>query len=94
MLGAVVLMIILVIILLFIFNYLRRKNENKYSVSGFLRPLEEWKHKNELQEKEFNERFEELNEQIEIAKQQLLSNKNVILSNVPKYHWLTEYCLL
>ena len=45
------------------------------SVSGFLRPLEEWKHKNELQEKEFNERFEELNEQIEIAKQQLLSNK-------------------
>lgn len=75
MLGAVVLMIILVIILLFIFNYLRRKNENKYSVSGFLRPLEEWKHKNELQEKEFNERFEELNEQIEIAKQQLLSNK-------------------
>lgn len=75
MIIAVVLMIIIVVLLLFIFNYLRRKNEKKYSVSDFLHPLEEWKNQDELQEKEFNERFEEIREQTEIAKQQLLSNK-------------------
>lgn len=75
MIVAVVLMIIIVVLLLFIFNYLRRKNEKKYSVSDFLRPLEEWKSQDELQEKEFNEQYDEIKEQTEIAKQQLLSNK-------------------
>lgn len=75
MILAVVAMILLVVLLLFVFDYMRRRNGKKYSIEDFLRPLEEWKLRNEEQNRQYDERYEEVEERKNIVRQQLINNK-------------------
>lgn len=75
MIVAVVVMIVFVILLLLLFHYMRHRNIRKYSITDLLYPLEEWKLKNDEQERRDKELFDELEEKKNMMSQQLLNNK-------------------
>ena len=86
MLVAVVVMVILVIVLLFAFDYMRRKNDRKFSIDSLLEPLEQWNEKNRAQLRESEERQEEINEEIAQAQLHLTANKRRNMEQRAKVH--------
>lgn len=75
MIAAVVVMIVLVIGLLVLFDYLRRKNRQRYSMDDLMKPLEQWKLDNEREEQQAEEAFEKVEEQTRIVELQIDNNK-------------------
>ena len=75
MLAAVAGMIVLVIFLLFVFNYMRNKQNKKFSSDQMLEPLRRWESLNAKHIEELNELFEELHEQQDVARIHVAENK-------------------
>lgn len=75
MLAAVIVMIIMVTALLFVFDFLRRKNDARFSLDTLLEPLKQWRRGNaELVEKQ-QEEYEEVQEQTNVVMLHLKRNK-------------------
>lgn len=73
MIAAVVAAIIILIILLLLFDRLRRRSDN--SIQPLLKPLQEWKHRNEAYTEEMKERFEEIQETLALNQLHVADNK-------------------
>ena len=84
MIAAVVFMIVVVVLLLYIFDYLRRKKDQKESLLSLMDPLHKWKKDNELFINKLNERQEEIDEHYSISKIHYQDNKRRYLENRAK----------
>ena len=73
MIAAVVAAIIILIILLLLFDRLRRRSDN--SIQPLLKPLQEWKHRNEAYTEEMKDRFEEIQETLALNQLHVADNK-------------------
>lgn len=73
MIAAVVAAIIILIVLLLLFDRLRRRSDN--SIQPLLKPLQEWKHRNEAYTEEMKERFEEIQETLALNQLHVADNK-------------------
>lgn len=84
MIAIVVIAIALMVFLILVFDRMRKRSDNNFSLTRLLAPLEEWKHANEVHREEVAERYEEINEQIQIAQMHLLDNKKMNLEQRAK----------
>jgi signal transduction histidine kinase len=75
MLAAVIIMIVLVTVLLFVFDFLRRKNDARFSLNTLLEPLNQWRKKNEELTAKHEEEYDDIQEQTDIVKLHLKQNK-------------------
>lgn len=75
MIGAVIAMILLVVALLFLFAYLGKQSDRKFSISTLLQPLAKWEKINEKEEQQVQGELEEFEEQMQICNLQLINNK-------------------
>lgn len=75
MIGAVIMMILLVIFFLYMFDKMRRKNDQKNSISLLLAPLKEWKNLHEHRIDELNEKKEEVEEACQVMRLHVEENK-------------------
>ncbi len=75
MLLAVIVMIVVVVILLYVFDRMRRRNDERFALDTLLEPLQAWQKSNEHHNAEVQERFEEIQEQMAIVRLHLLKNK-------------------
>ena len=75
MIGAVIVMIVLVVVLLFVFDFLRRRSDRRFSIDSLSAPLKEWKSREERRVNDVRERYEELQEQTALAQHHILDNR-------------------
>ncbi len=75
MIAAVILMIFVVVSLLFVFDRMRRRSDERFSLDTLLAPLRQWQSQNEQHNKAVEEHFEELQEQTEMERLHLSQNK-------------------
>jgi signal transduction histidine kinase len=75
MLVAVIIMIAVVLVLLYIFDRMRRRNDEHFALDTLLEPLRTWQKKNEEHHAEVQERYEELQEEMGITRLHLRKNK-------------------
>lgn len=81
---AVSIMIVLVVLSLFVFDRMRRRSDKKFSLAYLMKPLQEWKQKNDKQLHESAERYEEIIEQQQMARLHLFDNKKRYLEQRAK----------
>ncbi|MBR1462731.1 MAG: DUF5112 domain-containing protein [Prevotella sp.] len=84
MMAAVILMIAIVVFSLYVFDYLRRKKDQKDSLSALMEPLHKWKKDNEQQILRLNETYEDINERYGISKLHYQDNKRRYTDNRAK----------
>lgn len=75
MIYAVLAMIVLLIALLLLFDYMRRRNDKRYSVDTLLSPLSEWQAINAQHIAKQQEQMEELSEHIAMEQMQVWNNR-------------------
>ena len=75
MLTAVIVMIILVTVLLFVFDFLRRRSEARFSLDTLLEPLKQWRKGNEELIEKHQEEYEKVQEQTNVVNLHLRQNK-------------------
>lgn len=75
MLAAVIIMIILVTVLLFVFDFLRRRSDARFSLDTLLEPLKQWRERNEELAGKHQEEFEKVQEQTNMEILHLKQNK-------------------
>lgn len=75
MLAAVIVMIVVVVLLLYVFDRMRRRNDERFALDTLLEPLQAWQKRNEQHNAEVQERYEEIQEQMAIVRLHLLKNK-------------------
>ncbi len=75
MIAAVVLAIVAVVSSLFIFDFLRRRSNRRFSLSSLMEPLQEWKQQEEEKRQKILEQHEELKNQIALAQLHLAENR-------------------
>lgn len=84
MIAAVLIMIVAVIVSLFLFTYLRRKQDNKQSIERLLEPLQQWQQDNERKMSEYADRREVINEAHALAKTHIETGKRLNMENRAK----------
>ena len=75
MLLAVIAMVVLVVVLLVMFDRMRRRSDESFSLDALLSPLRQWQKRNEQHNEEVEESYEELQEQMEVERLHLQQNK-------------------
>ena len=75
MLLAVIAMVVLVVVLLVMFDRMRRRSDERFSLDVLLSPLRQWQKRNERHNEEVEESYEELQEQMEMERLHLQQNK-------------------
>lgn len=75
MLIAVIVMILVVVALLYVFDRMRRRNDERFSLDTLLEPLQTWQKQNQTHNDEVQERYEELQEKMNITRLHLQKNK-------------------
>lgn len=75
MLVAVIVMIVVVVMLLYVFDRMRRRNDERFALDTLLEPLQAWQKRNEQHNAEVQDRYEEIQEQMAIVRLHLLRNK-------------------
>ena len=66
MLLAVIAMVVLVVVLLVMFDRMRRRSDESFSLDALLSPLRQWQKRNDQHNEEVEESYEELQEQMEV----------------------------
>ena len=75
MLAAVIIMILLVVTLLFVFDFLRRRNDARFSLNTLLEPLKQWRRKNEERTSRQEQEYDDIREQTNMVMLHLAQNK-------------------
>ena len=75
MIAAVIGMIIIVILFLYLFDRMRRKNDQQNSENVLLQPLTEWKQLNQQKISEIEDNKEEIDEALQMARLHVSDNK-------------------
>ena len=75
MIATVLLMIAVVVVLLIIFARMRRRSDDRFSMTSLLNPLSQWQKKVEEANKARAERMEEIDEETEVARLHLQQNR-------------------
>ena len=75
MIAAVIGMIIIVILFLYLFDRMRRKNDQQNSEDVLLQPLKEWKQLNQQKTSEIEDSKEEIDEALQMARLHVSDNK-------------------
>ncbi len=78
----------LLALLFFLFDYLRRRTDRKYSSSQLLQPLQQWTSTQQRLNELHNERLEQNREDTAVASQQLAENKRYNLEQRTKVSFL------
>jgi biopolymer transport protein ExbB/TolQ len=92
MLVAVIVMIVVVVLLLYVFDRMRRRNDERFALDTLLEPLQAWQKRNEQHNAEVQERYEEIQEQMAIVRLHLLKNKRRNLEQRAKVQLVTASC--
>ena len=75
MIAAVIGMIVIVILFLYLFDRMRRKNDQQNSEDVLLQPLKEWKQLNQQKISEIEDNKEEIDEALQMARLHVSDNK-------------------
>lgn len=75
MLIAVLVMIVMVVTLLFVFHFLRRRHDARFSLGTLLEPLKQWRRRNEEQMQAKAQEYADIEEQTAMMTQYIRQNK-------------------
>jgi len=84
MIVAIVVVMALGVALLFLFSYLRRKEDRRDPLSTLLLPLQEWKKDNAAYQEQLGERYEETMERMAVCQQHIENSKRLNLEQRAK----------
>ena len=75
MISAVLFMILLVIFLLVVFARMRKRSDDRFSMTVLLTPLRQWQKRNNERTKWVNEQYNLLTEQMDVVRLHLMQSK-------------------
>ena len=84
MIVAIVIVMAMGVALLFLFSYLRRREDRRDPLHSLLEPLEEWKKDNEAYQDQLNDRYEETMEKMAVCTLHVDNNKRLNLEQRAK----------
>lgn len=75
MIAVVAMMIVIVTVLLIVFTRMRRRSDDRFSMTALLKPLRQWQRKNVEANKQRQEDFEQIGEETDVVRLHLQQNK-------------------
>ena len=84
MIAAIIALMLVGVALLFLFYYLRRRNDHNNPLDALLLPLEQWKKENETVVEQLNDRYDETMEQMAMSRLHIEKNKQLNLEQRAK----------